>query len=369
MKKNNIFTKFLNTKFIANICKWSKNNRKKFWIICALIAFVIGGLISFIAFTSLKPSDTKDKTNQTKKQVESVKYYSTLTGLQLENKSALKMPVTAAMIENAPEARPQSGLKSAGVVFEAICEGGITRFLALYQQEKPQLVGPIRSVRMYYISWAAPFNAGIVHVGGNMDALAEIRNGNYRDLDQFANGESYWRSADRYAPHNMYTSFEKIDKLSQTKGYIESEFTGFSRTDGKPSAAPTATNIAVDISGELFNSTYTYDATTNSYQRFMAGEPHMDTEGQINPSSVIVMNVDEHSSSVPESHEVIATIGTGEAKIFQNGEVIVGTWSKPSQFDQITFTDADHKEISLVRGQTWIVAIPNGNSSVSYTAP
>ena len=103
----------------------------------------------------------------------------------------LSKPVTAIMIENSPDARPHSGLKQAEVVYEAIAEGGITRFLTLFQQHKPQLIGPVRSLRMYYVDWLAPYQASVAHVGGSHASLQEIRNGKYRDIDQFFNGSSY----------------------------------------------------------------------------------------------------------------------------------------------------------------------------------
>src|SRR5665648_209727 len=93
-------------------------------------------------------------------------YYSPLTGLKVKNETATKQPVTAIMIENSPDARPQSGMKDAGVVYEAIAEGGITRFLTIHQEDKPTLIGPVRSVRAYFVDWLAPYNTSVAHVGG-----------------------------------------------------------------------------------------------------------------------------------------------------------------------------------------------------------
>ena len=133
-----------------------------------------------------------------KKPVE--KYYSHLNGIEVASKADLSRPVTAIMIENSPDARPHSGLKQAEVVYEAIAEGGITRFLTLFQQHKPQLIGPVRSLRMYYVDWLAPYQASVAHVGGSHASLQEVRNGKYRDIDQFFNGSSYWRANDRRPP-------------------------------------------------------------------------------------------------------------------------------------------------------------------------
>jgi hypothetical protein len=271
------------------------------------------------------------------------------------------------MIENSPDARPQSGLKQAGVVYEAIAEGGITRFLAIYQEAKPQLIGPVRSVRMYYVDWAAPYNASIAHVGGSAAALAEVRNGSYRDIDQFFNGAYYWRATDRYAPHNVYTSFAKLDELNAKKGYKESTFKGFPRADGKASATPDATSIDMDISGVLYNTHYNYDAASNTYLRNIAGGPSLDREeGQIAPSVVIAIKVDMSLIMEDGYRESITTTGSGVAEIFQNGTVTTGTWSKSSRTSQIQFLDAAGKEIPLNRGQTWITAIPNDSGDVTW---
>jgi hypothetical protein len=342
-----------------------------FWVVCIIVVGITAGGITAYFVLSRKPA-TEIKTQPvvkiTKKAAKpAVKYYSPLTGLQIADEAMSKQPVTGIMIENSPDARPQSGLKNSGVVFEAVAEGGITRFMALYQQEKPQLVGPVRSLRIYYLDWATAFNASIAHVGGSDEALSEVRNGNYRDIDQFFNSGSYWRATDRYAPHNVYTSFEKLDALNASKGYTTSVFTGFPRVDGKSVDTPDATNINITISGALYNSSYTYDKTTNTYARSQAGAPHLDREaGQITPSVVVALHVDEYTTSDYGHHESISTIGTGAATIFQNGTAINATWAKNGRTDQIKFIDAAGVEIPLVRGQTWIAAVSNTNGDVTW---
>jgi hypothetical protein len=298
---------------------------------------------------------------------EPIVYFSPLTGRIVDSEIATKAPVTGVMIENSPDARPQSGLKNSGVVFEAIAEGGITRFLVLYQNEKPQIIGPVRSLRLYDVDWLAAFDASIAHVGGSASALREIRNGTYRDLDQFFNSSYYWRSTDRYAPHNVYTNFEKLDALNSAKGYNSSSFTGFPRADGAPSQVLDATNIFVTISSDLYNHSYAFDATTNTYIRSQAGAKHADREdGQIAPSVVIVMKVNQTTVFEDGNREQITTIGSGEAYIFQNGTVTSGTWHKDSLKGQIYYKDSTGTPVSLNRGQTWITAVPNSRGGVSW---
>lgn len=295
------------------------------------------------------------------------KYYSPLTGNLVADEAATKQAVTAAMIENSPDARPQSGIKDSGVVFEAIAEGGITRFMVIYQQEKPQLIGPVRSTRLYDVEWIAAFNASVAHVGGSAEALAEIRNGSYRDIDQFFNAGSYYRASDRYAPHNVYTTSARLDALNTAKGYTSSTFTGFTRTDPAPAEVPNATQVSITISSALYNSTYIYDKTTNTYARSQGGAPHLDREaGQITPTVIVAMRVNESTVLQDGYREVIPTIGSGAATIFQNGTATPVTWTKTSKASQITFTDAEGKDVPLVRGQTWIAAVKNNGGNVTW---
>lgn len=291
---------------------------------------------------------------------------SRLTGIQVAPELD-KLPVTGVMIENSPDARPQSGLKDAGVVFEAIAEGGITRFLALFQESKPDYVGPVRSVRPYYLSWLQGFDAPIAHVGGSAEALQIIKTTGIKDLDQFYNTGPYRRVSNRYAPHNMYTDLNKLIDLEKSKGWTSSTFNGFTRKDKEaPAPTPTAKSIDIVISGYLYNVHYDYDAATNTYKRVLAGKPHNDERSgtQLSPKVAIAMVV-PYSLASDRLHSVYQTIGSGKAFIFQDGVVTEGIWEKQDAKSQIKFGDANGKAISLNPGQTWITAV-GAASNVSY---
>jgi hypothetical protein len=346
---------------------------KKLTIILAIVVVLLvasataAALYIFNQKPATVPAKTVHQTTKPTPPPPAPKYYSSLTGVVVADQAATTATVTGAMIENSPDARPQSGLKNSGMVFEAIAEGGITRFMVLYQQEKPQTIGPVRSVRLYDLNWLKPFNAGIAHVGGSAAALAEVRNGSYRDLDQFFNSAFYVRTTDRYAPHNVYTSFAKLDALNAKKGYTSSTFTGLDRKDSTAVQTPSATKINVTISSALYNSSYTYNAATNSYDRSQAGKPHLDREdGQISPRVVIVMKVNEATVMQDGKREQITTVGSGQAYIFQDGAEQDVTWHKDSNEGQLYFTDAAGTRVALARGQTWIAAVP-GNEGGSVT--
>lgn len=349
----------------ANILRWIKKHHTASYAIGGIILIAIASAVAAYILLQKSP-DVVSYIPPTMKKVEPI-FYSPLTGLKVKNEAATTQAVTAIMIENSPDARPQSGVKQAGIIYEAVAEGGITRYLTLHQQDKPRIIGPVRSLRMYYVDWLAPYNASVAHIGGSAAALKEVRNGNYRDIDQFFNAAYYWRSTDRYAPHNVYTSFAKLDALNKAKGYTKSKFTGFTRTDGETAEKPNATSVTINISGPLYNTNYTYDKKNNRYNRYLAGKLHKDREdGNITPSVVIAMKVDMKRVFEDGYREDIETNGSGEAFIFQNGEAKKTTWHKKSRKSPITFTDSEGKDVPLVRGQTWISAVPNNGGSVSW---
>ena len=218
---------------------------------------------------------------------------SSLTGLQV-SPAINALPITAVMVENSTEARPQSGLGEAGVVFEALAEGGITRFVALYQSNAATSIGPVRSARPYFISWILGFDAAYAHVGGSPEALSDITAWGVHDMNQFYNASYFQRITTRESPHNVYTTAAELSQLEQSKGYT-STFTSWTRKLAKPLKTPTATTISVKMSSTDYNVSYTYNAATNSYNRDDGGAPQIDanTNTQISPPVVIAMVVPE----------------------------------------------------------------------------
>lgn len=340
--------------FWRNFKKLDKN--KQIIIVSVIAGWIIatGGLLWLFIF-SARSSPPPPPPPPITKKIEPPKpttIASPLTGIRVKPELA-SMPVTGVMIENSPDARPQSGLYDAGVVFEAIAEGGITRFLALFQESQPSTIGPVRSVRPYYLDFLKPFDAPIAHAGGSGQALAELSSQGFKDLEAFRNPAYYQRIASRYAPHNLYTSRAKLIELQKSKGWNSSKFEGFIRKDEKKLATPTAKSINLNISGYYYNPRFDYDSGTNSYLRFLAGAPHNDeaAKKQINPKVVVVLVMSHHYSGI---YSVYGVNGRGEAYIFQDGAVTKGSWLKASRNNQLSFVDANNKPIALNPGQTWI---------------
>lgn len=334
--------------------------------------------------------------------------YSNLTGLPLADSSLLNAPTYCIQVPNGLDgARPQAGLNDAGVVFEAIAEAGITRFAAIYQNPTTAVIGPIRSLRMYYLEWDTPFDCTVVHAGGADDALAALKYGGYKDLTE--NYAYMYRSyAGNRLWNNLFTTSYELAQFSADNGYTSSNVNGFTRltpneakkqridqtameklvitnpaTSNTDVLTPQITSIALNFGGSYsFNVNYLYDADTNTYNRsYASGATHdiydcpdenlgeqspenVCTLSQLSPSVVVAIVVDEKKAS-DNYHEDITTIGSGTAFIFQNGILINGTWNKSSASEQIRFYDENGTEIALAPGQTFISAIPK-YGSVEY---
>jgi hypothetical protein len=299
-------------------------------------------------------------------------------------------------IENSVDARPQSGLSSADVVYEAVAEGGITRFLGIYYCQDAKIAGPVRSARIYFIRLLQGYGAYplYAHVGGAntpgpADALGEIRDlgwANYNDLSQFSVPfPNFWRDYDRLpgvaTEHTMYTDTtklwsyaaktHKLTNVDEEGTAWNEEWEGWSFQDDAKTKGKVAKvsygfwNASVSSMGVQWN----YDATTNSYARVNGGEPHLDknTGKQLTAKNVIVMFSEESPANdgYPGGHLLYDLESGGEAIIFQNGQAIKGEWEKPEFESMIRFTDAKGNEIKMVRGQVFVSVVPEGNE-VTY---
>ncbi len=347
--------------------RWQDSRRFRIGIITGISAVIllISGLISFLLLQPGEEPPDPPKTKVTKKQAPPI--LSTFSGLPIPDVSVNSRPIIGVMIENSKDARPQSGIDRAGVVFEAIAEGGITRFLTLYQDTTPDHIGPVRSARPYYVQWCMSFDCAYGHVGGSPEALQNIRSWGTKDLDQFSNGGSYQRSNKRYAPHNVYTSFEKLQSTAGAKGFGAPSYIPFTRKADSPSKTPDASQINVNISSALYNSSYSYDNSSNSYRRSQGGAPHEaeaadGAKTQIQPKSIVVLTMGYRTSGI---YSIYDAVGSGEAIVFQDGTVTRGTWNKPEISSSLTLTNGAGQPLALNAGQAWFVALP-GTDRLSY---
>ncbi|MEI7818800.1 MAG: DUF3048 domain-containing protein [bacterium] len=286
-----------------------------------------------------------------------------LTGLQVDPAQA-DLPIVGVVVENLyPDARPQSGLSQAGIVYEALAEGGITRYQAFYQ-ELPKDIGPVRSLRTYFAYWGLEYNSPVAHAGGNADALDLAAAQKMKDLNAFYYLD-FRRISSRYAPHNLYITGESLGKLAKAQGFDEKPTVeAWPYKDDAKSPTPTASKITVDFSYYDYQASFAYNPDSNDYTRSVRGVPAIDqnTEKAAQPKNVIVMYMPTSygKTRTDEQTVIMQIIGSGKAVVFRDGVATEGTWKKESAGGRTTFTDTAGAPISLNRGQTWVSVVPVG---------
>jgi hypothetical protein len=287
-----------------------------------------------------------------------------LTGLPATGSSADRSrPALYVKIENSPDARPQTGLESADVVYEVVAEGGITRFAAVFQSTDPGESGPVRSVRGQDPDLAAPLSGLAVFAGGIPDYVTQIR-GVAQDLSTsspIGEGPPYRRDRARRAPHNLYGNAAGF-WAKATSPYDQPPKPLFTY-GALPGGATPATHVSVDFSPAASVS-WAWDGT--AWRRSQSGRPFTVTgSGQIGPVNLVVQFVDVQNSTFTDPAgnpvPVSTVVGSGDAEVFRNGTVIRGTWSKGDQSATTTYT-ADGKDIPLDPGRTWVELVPRGRT-------
>jgi Protein of unknown function (DUF3048) N-terminal domain/Protein of unknown function (DUF3048) C-terminal domain len=287
------------------------------------------------------------------------------------------------VIDNyAPDARPQTGLNRASLVFETLAEGGITRLMAVYLERDAPTIGPVRSARIYFNAWASGLHAVYAHAGGNSDALYQLLKlpnvVNLDDLDlQPAYGPvgvPFSRSWYRAAPHNLYTNSAALRGYAQeAKNAVSGVFPA-----SLPHRAPdpfwhraATASIDVGFSSYDYNVHWTYDRATNRYQRAVGGVMQADPLSRRveAPSNVVVLFTPvtpDHDVFTPAGVDVHTT-GAGMALYFRDGHVVQGTWHEKNIGAPLELLDASGKPEAFNPGQTWIEVLAPG-SPVTYQA-
>jgi hypothetical protein len=286
-------------------------------------------------------------------------YTAPLTGLGLETLIA-ERPIMV-MVENSPSARPQTGLTDADVVYEILAEGEITRFIAVYQSKVPAVIGPVRSIRPYFVEIGKGLDAIVVHAGWSQDGMNKILQLKVDHLDQvYGDDQYYWRDNSRKKPHNLYTNVEKIRQAA-----IDKKF----HVEWKDPILKFAAPTDAKLEGQAFNKItipyiagyevgYTYDKASGMFQRLMMGEPHKDKESNqvIEAKNVIICEA-SHQILDKEGRRAVNIHGPGKGYLLQEGIIKEVTWEEKNGF--IRVSDATG-ELGLLPGKTWIQVVPKG---------
>lgn len=303
------------------------------------------------------------------------------------------------MIENSTDARPQSGLSSADIIYEIVAEGGITRFLTIFYCQDAKFVGPVRSARIYFLTLLQEYGQHplYAHVGGAntdgpADALGQIEAlgwAGFNDLNQFSVPfPNFWRDYDRLpnraTEHTVYTATSKLwsyakskrdltevdsknkpwDALFKKWQFKDDAKLGNRGEDGGKVSFGFWTAFAND-----YAVTWTYNRTNNTYTRENGGVLHLDknTGKALESKNVIVIFSEESPANdgYPGGHLLYELTGKGDAIVFKNGVATKVTWNKKNEKSRMIFTDLSGDPVSFVRGQIFVEVLPTENK-VTY---
>ncbi|MEK4230847.1 DUF3048 domain-containing protein [Solibacillus sp. FSL H8-0538] len=278
-------------------------------------------------------------------------------------------------INNHPQARPQSGIADADVVYEMLAEGEVTRLLALFQSEIPSSIGPIRSARSYFIDIAKGLDAFYIAHGYSPEAksmleqrVADNINGMHYD------GTYFKRSSDRKAPHNSYISGDNViagaEKVGASLLYQKKVSYSFYEALDSVKIGVKANQVAIKYSNQgTFNSEYIYDAQTNSYTRHSANVATVDysTDEYVSLSNVLFFEMPHRIIDNVGRRDIDITKGGG-AYVFQAGVMREIQWKNTDGL--LVAIEEDGSEVKLVPGKTWIHFVPASPglaASVTYS--
>lgn len=274
------------------------------------------------------------------------------TGLPTEQLSTLSLSV---MIENSPDARPHTGLSQADIVYEMKTEGEISRYMALFRDQIPEKIGPVRSARHYFVPLAQEWNIPYIHYGGSWYAYQALEKVSIPVIDGIKTSAQYFiRDASRKAPHNAYLI---PSKLTLEPSALTDHFTFKSENDYISSSPVHTLSLSYNNFTDI---RYEYVTELKSYQRFQEEKAQVDllNNQQITVQNIVVLTA-EHKPvpNDPKGRIDIALVGSGKLSLFRDGVQIDGTWSKSSETDPMQFVDASGTPLFLHPGKTWIQII------------
>lgn len=348
---------------------WGKRKRNVYlWIGVSLAVVIVLVVAGYFVFRS-NPTNQNTNTNTSANSNTTTGKVSRVLDGKLVDAVNANMYPWAVMVENLVVTRPQSGLSAAGVVYEALAEGGITRFLAVYAtNENIKEIGPVRSARPYFVDWALEYKAMYVHIGGSPQGTQEIKDTKINDFNQFFHSGAFKIKATAHPPHHIFTDSRLLTFGAPKTNPTTGDFQGwkFSSEAAASTRPTTSKTLTIDFSTYTYQVQYVYDPATNTYLRSQGGTVFKDanTDSQIAPKNVVVQFVS--ITNYDAQRLDIQTTGSGRALIFQNGAEISGTWKKDSKTSRTLFYDADGKEVTFVVGQTWIEVIEKDRQNYTY---
>lgn len=274
----------------------------------------------------------------------------------------------AVMVENSRDARPQSGLDKANIVYEVLTEGGITRFLAIYASQEANKVGPVRSARPYFITKALEHESIYIHAGESPDAGIFIKEEHIDDINELNQFQPFWRTQDRKPPHNLYTSTLQLREEAKKMGYIEminKEDYQFETDINEVLNGREVQNINIKYNVN-YTVSYKYSQGTQKYIRYINSELHLDAEtGKPIEVKNIIIQYSDKKVMDEEGRLSVDFLGKGEGLILFNGRSEEITWVKDNLDSRTLFYNKEGDRLAVQPGNVWIQVV-HPDTEVTY---
>jgi hypothetical protein len=287
-----------------------------------------------------------------------------LTGLPAGTRAS--DPALSIKVDNAPQARPQSGLNEADLVFEVLVEGGLSRFMAVYQSHSAQLVGPIRSARPVDGALLRALNGGLFAYSGAADGeIAPVKAYSHAFLlSRDAQPAPFIKLRSRWAPQNVYANTQVLRDNAMSQGANEPAPPMLFTYGTPPPRSARVADIQVTIGSAA---TASWTRSGGEYLRSENGTPHLLADGsRVAATNVVILRVDVVGSGIRDAagneDPFVRAYGSGEAMVFCNGVIERGHWSRPTVTSRLAFTSSAGGPMLLQPGRTWVELVPKAGS-------
>ena len=286
-----------------------------------------------------------------------------LTGVENPDPAIAARPALVVKIDNAPNARPQTGFNSADIVYEEIVNANITRFAMVFQSGGSNPVGPIRSGRLQDVELFTSFNRPLfAWSGGNRTVTDAVNSSDLVNIGALtqSGGGAYFRITQRKSPHNLYANTDALFERTPLYAPPATQQFQYRALDAAPQGSPSP---GVALALDSIDVRWEWDAEQGLYLRDMEGKDHVDAGGnvQVNTNNVVVLAV-EYIPGISDSPDA-QTIGEGEAFVFSGGNYVHATWSRADKYTPIQLTADDGTPVLLQPGRTFI-ELPRLDSTI-----
>lgn len=274
-------------------------------------------------------------------------------------------PALAIKIDNVSAARAQVNIDRSDIVYEEMVEGNVTRFVAVFHSDIPDVVGPVRSIRTTDLDILSQLNTPLLSASGaNAGVLRAVDGSRIVNLNANQASSAYFRVAGgRRAPHNMFVRPFALYQASNGRGHLPPQLLNYRGPGVRASGGQTAT-VSINFGKTLVE--FAWSDADGGWKRFQDRSAHVVSGGrQLAPENVVVLETNYVPGPVDAKSPRGVTVGTGKAYVFTDGVMFEGIWSRDNPAAAIQLKDAQGNLILLTQGQTFIELAPPGSITIS----